>query len=147
MSGADSFFVDTNVLLYRFSAKDPTKHRAAVAWVQALWDGALARISWQVILEFYANASKVGATPAIARSAVEELLLSNPEPPSHPTILRAWHWCDKAQTHFWDALIVASAEQAGCRWLLSEDFQSGRRFGELTVVNPFERKPAEFGLS
>ncbi len=60
---------------------------------------------------------------------------------------RAWHWCDRAQINFWDALILAAAEQSGCRWVLSEDFQSGRKFGPVTMVNPFERSPGEFGLA
>ena len=38
-------------------------------------------------------------------------------------------------------MIVAAAERSRCRWLLSEDFQAGRKFGELTVVNPFEHEP------
>jgi len=29
---------------------------------------------------------------------------------------------------------------------LSEDFQEGREFGGITVVNPFESKPEAFGL-
>ena len=38
---------------------------------------------------------------------------------------------------FYDALILAAAIEAGCERLYSEDFQDGRRFGDLTVVNPF----------
>ncbi len=38
---------------------------------------------------------------------------------------------------FYDALIVAAALEAGCDTLYSEDMQHGRRFGGLTVVNPF----------
>jgi predicted nucleic acid-binding protein len=34
-------------------------------------------------------------------------------------------------------LIVAAAEDAGCRWLISEDFQHGQRIGPLTIENPF----------
>ena len=37
----------------------------------------------------------------------------------------------------YDALILAAAIEAGCETLYSEDFQHGRRFGDLTVVNPF----------
>lgn len=40
---------------------------------------------------------------------------------------------------FYDALIVASALEAGARRLLSEDMQAGRRFGALEIVNPFCR--------
>jgi predicted nucleic acid-binding protein len=37
----------------------------------------------------------------------------------------------------YDALIVASALEAGCDRLYSEDLQHGRVFGALTVRNPF----------
>jgi predicted nucleic acid-binding protein len=38
---------------------------------------------------------------------------------------------------FYDALIVAAAIEAGCDTLFTEDMQNGRKFGSLTVVNPF----------
>ncbi len=40
---------------------------------------------------------------------------------------------------FYDALIVASASEAGCDELLTEDMQDGRVFGGLTIRNPFTR--------
>jgi predicted nucleic acid-binding protein len=141
-------FVDTNVLLYRFSEVSPHKRQRADAWVEALWARSAGSISWQVIFEFYANAArKTGVAMSTARSAVEELIEWAPESPTHAAILRAWHWCDTAEINFWDALIVAAAEQAGCRWLLSEDFQAGRKFAGVTVVDPFERAPTEFELA
>jgi len=41
---------------------------------------------------------------------------------------------------FYDALIVASAVEAGCDTLYSEDLQDGRSFAGLAIVNPFPRK-------
>jgi predicted nucleic acid-binding protein len=38
---------------------------------------------------------------------------------------------------FYDALIVASAIEAGCDTLFSEDMQHGRTIGGLAIVNPF----------
>ena len=38
---------------------------------------------------------------------------------------------------FYDALIVASAIEAGCDTLYSEDMQHGRTIGALTIRNPF----------
>ena len=38
---------------------------------------------------------------------------------------------------FYDALIVASAIEAGCDVLYSEDMQHGRTIGGLAIVNPF----------
>src|SRR5437879_9607530 len=122
MSASGSFFVDTNVLLYRFDAVDLEKRLRAITWFSMLWEGRAGHISWQVVFEFYANAArKTGVSQSIARDAVEHLMLWKPEPPMHATIQRAWHWCDSARINFWDALIVAAAEQCGCRWLLSED--------------------------
>jgi predicted nucleic acid-binding protein len=140
-------FVDTNVFLYRFDDVNPEKRQRATDWFKALWSEAAGRLSWQVVFEFYANATrKTKVAPGIARAAVNEMLEWEPELPCVSAIERAWYWCDQAQINFWDALIVASAEQAGCRWLLSEDFQAGRRFGGMTVLNPFENSPSELGL-
>jgi predicted nucleic acid-binding protein len=38
---------------------------------------------------------------------------------------------------WYDALIVAAAMEGGCSLLYSEDLQSGRRFGDLRIENPF----------
>jgi predicted nucleic acid-binding protein len=38
---------------------------------------------------------------------------------------------------FYDSLIVAAAQAAGCRRLLSEDLQHGQRLDGLLVENPF----------
>lgn len=54
---------------------------------------------------------------------------------------RAWYWTDEAQVNFWDAMIVAAAERMRCRFVLSEDFQTGRKFESITIVNPFETLP------
>jgi predicted nucleic acid-binding protein len=49
---------------------------------------------------------------------------------------------DTAQLSYWDALILAAAQRCGARYLLSEDFQSGRHYGDVEVLNPFEHAPA-----
>lgn len=148
MSAAGSFFVDTNVLLYQLTPADVLKQSAASLWMGFLWQHSSGRISWQVIHEFYSNAvRKLGVPAPVAGTAAERLLLWNPESPGLTNLHRAWHWCDAAQLSYWDALIVAAAEQSGCEWLLSEDFPAGRKFGAITVVNPFLREPREFGLA
>ena len=42
---------------------------------------------------------------------------------------------------FYDALVVASAQEAGCDTLYSEDMQHGRAIGGLTIRNPFLASP------
>ena len=45
-------------------------------------------------------------------------------------------------SHFGIPLIVAAAKSVSCRFLLTEDLQSGQDFDGLLVVNPFLRDPA-----
>jgi predicted nucleic acid-binding protein len=49
-----------------------------------------------------------------------------------------------AGTHrlgFWDAVVLASASEGGCRLLLSEDLQEGFTWNGVTVANPFAASP------
>jgi predicted nucleic acid-binding protein len=78
---------------------------------------------------------------------VESYLLWQPLDVSHDLIKRAWHWQDSAQISYWDGLIVGAAEKLECSWLVSEDFQTGRKFGQVTVINQFQRGPEEFDLN
>ena len=41
---------------------------------------------------------------------------------------------------FWDAMLWASAQRAGVRQLLSEDFQDGFALRDVTFINPFNRE-------
>ena len=39
--------------------------------------------------------------------------------------------------HFYDGMIVAAAERARCKRILSEDFSAGQEYFGVTVSNPF----------
>jgi predicted nucleic acid-binding protein len=148
MRAAERVFVDTNVLLYAADPADPAKRSAARQWLTGLWQNGAGRLSWQVLHEFYTNAvRKLRAHHAEARTTVELFATWYPIETSLGLIQRAWFWMDEARISYWDALIVAAAERAGCAWLLSEDFQTGRKMGAITVLNPFRSRPEEFGLA
>ena len=143
----DRFFFDTNVLIYWLDEAEGKKYESARRWVAAVWEGRCGAISWQVLNEFYANATrKAGMRRSSVRSLVEDYSEWNPIPFTLPLLKRAWHWCDRAGVPYWDALILAAAETAGCSYVLTEDFQAGQRFGDLTIVNPCVSRPGEFGL-
>jgi predicted nucleic acid-binding protein len=138
----DKYFVDTNVFLYIFDEANPAKHAQAEAWIAWLWENTCGALSWQVIQEFYWNVlRKYRASPEEARSYVKLIGEWNPPDVTIGMIERAWYWTDQAQITFWDALIVSAAERMRCSFLLSEDFQTGRQFGSVTVLNPFETSP------
>jgi len=52
---------------------------------------------------------------------------------------RAWEIEDQHRLSWWDALVVAAAQQARCTTLLTEDLQDGLELDGLRVVNPFVR--------
>ncbi len=148
MSDASRFFVDSNVLLYAVDPSDRTKRRNALRWLDALWESGRGSLSWQVLHEFYVSAvKKMRRPPKKAQQAVEIYANWVPVETTLGLVRRAWHWSDQAQLSYWDALIVAAAERAGCARLLTEDLQTGQRFGSVEVVNPFLHTPADFGLA
>ncbi len=137
------WFVDTNVLLYNRDRAEQTKRATAAAWLGALWKDQLGRLSYQVLIEYYANATRVDArlSPEHIRDDVRALLLWDPVPPGPQLLEVAWQVHARHSISWWDALIVAAAKSAGCSHLLSEDFQDGQDFGNLLVVDPFVHTP------
>ena len=147
MSAGDSFFVDSNVLLYSVDPLDFAKRMRAGEWLEALWMAGTGRLSWQVLNEFYWNAvRKMRLDAARAREVVEDLSHWRPVDTSIGLMQQAWDWTDAAQLSHWDALILAAAQRSGARFLLSEDFQDERHYGDVQVLDPFEHSPGEFTL-
>jgi predicted nucleic acid-binding protein len=59
-------FVDTNVLVFARDASEPVKQPQAAAWIDHLWRTRTARLSFQVLQEYYATTTrrlKPGLTP------------------------------------------------------------------------------------
>ncbi|MCS6952759.1 MAG: PIN domain-containing protein [Bryobacterales bacterium] len=140
-------FVDTNVLIYSVDPRVPSKHASVWRWLTALWETACGRLSWQVLHEFYVNAlRKAEVARSEARQVVRSYATWRPVETTLNLVERAWHWADRSQVSYWDALILAAAEASGCAYLLSEDFQDRQRFGSLTVLNPFLHGPEHLGF-
>jgi predicted nucleic acid-binding protein len=136
-------FVDTNVLLYAFDQAHPKKQLAARAWRSELWRNKRGRVSVQVLQEFYANIlRKWPAAREQARAEIRNLLVWHPVAMDAELLQLSWSLQDRFQLSFWDALIVSAAKSAGCKFLLTEDLQSGQDFDGLFVVNPFFSNPA-----
>jgi predicted nucleic acid-binding protein len=147
MTADGPFFLDTNVLVYWVDTADERKQKSARLWVAALWENGAGRISWQVLNEFYANATrKLRAPERDIRAIVESYAQWTPAGFGLGLIQQAWKWMDRAGLPYWDALILSAAENTGCRYLLSEDFQEGRSYGSVQVINPFHADPATFLL-
>ena len=135
-------FVDTNVLIYSVDLADPSKQETAQYWMSELWKNRNGRISYQVLREFYAKVSRM-EPPARekTRAEVRGLLAWRPAPINANILDHSWKIQDRYGLSFWDALIVAAAKSISCRFLLTEDLQSGQDFEGLLVINPFLTDP------
>lgn len=69
-----------------------------------------------------------------------------PIPASNELLERAFQVEDRFGLSLWDGLIVAAAQVAGCRYLLTEDLQDSQELDGLLVVDPFRHDARELGL-
>lgn len=142
--GAESVFVDTNVLLYEWDALAGDKQRRAASWLAELWLTRRGRLSYQVLAEYYVTAThklKPGLSAESARRNVRTYLAWHPIVTDSRLIEAAWEAQDKHRLSWWDALIVAGAKAARCRYLLTEDLQHGQDLDGLVVLSPFKADP------
>lgn len=136
----DSVFIDTNVLVYAYDAKAGRKHEIAKDLLIDLWNKGGAVLSIQVLQEFFVTITRKitrPIEPRLAREIVEDLLTWNVVVIDGESVLAAIDLQVGEKISFWDALIVAAAQRAGTKVLLSEDLAEGRVFADVTVSNPF----------
>jgi predicted nucleic acid-binding protein len=132
MPAADCFF-DTNVLLYLLSDDAPKADRAEAL----LAAGGL--VSVQVLNEF--------AAVALGRKAVDfaelrEILsairaVCAVKPLDVATHELGLELAQRFRFSVYDSMILASAIEAGCSILYSEDLQHGQTVESLRIRNPF----------
>lgn len=151
--------VDTNVLVYRYDSRTPAKQRAAYALLR--WGAAegTLRVPHQAIVEFVAATTRPLSpggrsllTPAEARREAEEILVTFPILyPSEEVVRNALRSAALYQLSWFDAHLLAYAETFGVPEILSEDFEHGRIYGSVRIVNPFlaaesvHESPARYG--
>jgi len=128
-------FLDTNVFVYAVAQDDPRSHDAE----ELISAGGT--VSVQVLNEFAAVVRQKTKMPwSEVHLALEsvKVLCPNPLPITIDTHKQALAIAEKYGYRIYDALIVASALEARCTILYSEDMQDGQVInGKLTVRNPF----------
>lgn len=135
-------FVDTNVLVYAMDDADREKQQRAGEWRAALWESRRGRTSFQVLQEFYLQATrKWPEAREEVRAEIRDLLAWRPVGVSRAVLELAWKVQDRYRLSFWDALIVAAAKTAECSWLLTEDLQAGQDLVGVRVISPFTSRP------
>jgi len=131
-------FLDTNILMYLFDETDEEKSRTATSLVERSLAEGSGCISWQVVQEsINVLTRKLAATPEDAKRFLDTVL----QPlwlvyPSGSLYRNALDVRSRYRFGLYDSLIVASALEAGCHILFSEDLQDGQTIGNLTILNP-----------
>jgi predicted nucleic acid-binding protein len=96
-------------------------------------------VSLQVLQEYFvAVTRKLKVDPHVARRKVDLLAEFDVAAPGVADVIAA---IDLHRLHgfsFWDALVIRSAGQAGCRILFSEDMQEVQEIDGVRVVNPLQ---------
>lgn len=131
-------FVDTNILVYAHDSDAKEKHRIANALVRELWKRSYPpAVSAQVLGELYVNLERKGAS----RTQCEEITLTYADWEVIPNTVRllkdALQVKAKYKLSFWDSLIVAAAQQAKAKILLTEDLSHKQKYGSVQAINPF----------
>lgn len=135
-------FLDTNILVYRQDPEDPVKRTLAGKWIESLARARRGRLSWQVLIEYNAVASRKlvsrGLPTDSLRLDIRDYTAWRPLAPDLGLFEVAWSLQDRYSFSWWDALIVAAALRQECGVLLSEDMQHGLVIDDrLTLINPF----------
>jgi predicted nucleic acid-binding protein len=148
MSGADSLFLDTNVLVYNFDLNEPVKGPSAQALLLQIFAAGQPVISTQVISEFYWAVTRKIPAPLSHDEAVSEVnYLANLVrivPMTWDVLHKALQAIAAYGLPLWDAQVFAAAKLNGAATVLSEDFQHRQTIEGVTFLNPFA---ADFDLN
>jgi len=137
---------DANILVYTLpSPANAKRQHARELLIRAARNPANVLLL-QALGEFsHVAARKFGLNVASIRRRVEDWCAAmGVRAAEEEDLSAALSLGERHRLGFWDALMCATAERVGIKYLLSEDMQDGRRFGDLTIVNPF--RPENAGL-
>jgi len=131
-------FIDSNVLVYAVDIRDARKQQIAKSIVMGARNSSDYVISSQVLNEFSNVAiNKLKKTRQEARCFVELFMEINSVAVRPEWTLRAIDIMGQHGLQFYDSLLLAAAESAGCDEILTEDLNDGQVYCGITAVNPF----------
>jgi predicted nucleic acid-binding protein len=137
--------LDSNILVYAADRTAGTRHETALVLVDRARQADCVQ-PLQTFAEFYAVVTRKGHLAADeARSLVDDWTqIVRLTEMSLTGLHEAMGAAEEHRIHFWDAMLWATAKQAGCRILFTEDFQDGRTLEGVTFVNPFLPENARY---
>ena len=132
-------FFDTNVFLYAFLNQDVAKKaKAAMLIAQSVKD-CTGYVSMQIVNEFCnVMVKKSGKSASEIGNAIGLFTKMQMVVTSLKLVQRALEMREAFNLQFFDSLLLASAERAGCGVLYTEDLNDGQLYGTVRAVNPFK---------
>jgi predicted nucleic acid-binding protein len=133
---------DTNVLVYATAARVDDKVSRARDLLARAMRAATGVLLLQSLAEFSNVAIRKAKIPAqdIGRILQAGCAVLPIQPADDSDLFTALEAVRAHRLAFWDAMLWASADRAGVRHMLTEDFQDGFVLGGVTFINPFIRK-------
>jgi predicted nucleic acid-binding protein len=136
---ADKAFLDTNVFVYLYSEINTVKHQHLLKVIN-IYDRV---VSTQVLNEFCSVCiRKMNLPLQDIKAAIEEIcetceLLKI----SDVTVMNALDLHERYRYSYYDSLMIASALEYDCSYLLTEDMADGQVIeGRLTIRNIFVKE-------
>jgi predicted nucleic acid-binding protein len=134
--------VDTNILIYSRDLKEPEKRLRAIEVIDSLAAGNELVLSVQCLNEFSSASFRLGVTVSEVQAAIRHWRdLGEVLPLEYAATTTALDAVERHRLSFWDALIWATARDAGVPVVFSEDFQHGRELEGVRFLNPFLSEP------
>lgn len=132
------FSLDTNILVYAVDRDGAARHERSKELM-----GQAARcdcvLTVQSLAEFFhATTRKKLLDTSRAGAFVRDWLdVFHVVSADDIALVDAMDACEEHRLSFWDAMLWATARQAGCAAIISEDMQDGRRLSGVEFINPF----------
>jgi predicted nucleic acid-binding protein len=138
---AEFYTLDTNILIYAVDPAEGWKHQAATTIVDCSIERSCV-LTVQSLAEFVAVATRRGR-----RSRADAVAQARDWLRVFPIVAADRYALDLAYTAIeqerfglFDALLLATARQAGCSIVLSEDMHDGAKLDGIVVRNPFGQR-------
>jgi predicted nucleic acid-binding protein len=133
--------IDTNLLVYAIDNVDVKKHQIVHTLLETLVEQDTV-VSVQALAEFFHVVTRKGQLSAgEARDRIGDWQALFPVITAGPnTLFHAIDGLRRFQMAFWDAMLWATAQEAGVTVLLTEDFQDLALIEGVRFVNPFNHE-------
>jgi predicted nucleic acid-binding protein len=137
-AASERFTLDTNLLVYSIDTAADIRHQLAREIVLR----AVKVDCWltlQAISEFFSVATRKRIVPGpdAAAQAADWLEIFPCAAASESAVRTALSVAAASRASYWDALLLATAAEAGCAAILTEDLADGEELGGVQIHNPF----------